>query len=292
MLSLAQPSDGFQFVMPNGPLGHGSTEYFDLQTAPPRFRRQKPSIYLIADLFTAGYMGGPSFVTRKPLAIHSRTKKFFYTGQAFDQFELDLLLYCVLRTDPQAGHLRLDPGSVLHTLHLRNDARNRDRLCEGLIWLHSGSIEIVGPRYRYMTRLVNRMLLDDGQRSCLVEVNADVLQSLNRSETIRLDVEERFSLGRQGLAKWLHGMLMVYSGGFAGDLGCLQERCGLGDKPTARFTQELCKALDTLEACGAVGSYALEGRQVRVCGRKSRQDDTTCGVFLPNTCQYCRGARA
>jgi len=287
MFSMTPGTDISGLVMPNGPYGGGNEDFLQFRADSASFRLQRLGSYLLSDLFTTGYMEASGFVHQKPLTTLARGKQFYYTGEIFDQWDLDVLMHCARHTklgSAGARLLRLDPGKLLQSLNLRNDQRNRDKVFTSLYRLHSGQIEIHGERYRYLTRLINRLLLDENQRFCLLEANADLVASLRAGRHASVDIRDRFTLGRNGLAKWMHGALMVFKGGFAADLDCLHRLCGSSAKTIKGFSQSTTRALDNLAKAGMVESWELEKNHVRVAATPAEIQDAACGFINRGAC--------
>ncbi len=273
--------------MPHGPYGAGNEDFLQFRADSASFRLQRLGSYLLSDLFTTGYMEAEGFVRQKPLTTLARGKQFYYTGEIFDQWDLDVLMHCARHTKmgtANARLLRLDPGKLLTSLNLRNNQRNRDKVFTSLYRLHSGQIEIRGERYRYLTRLINRLLLDENRRFVLLEANADLVASLRQGRHAAVDIRDRFTLGRNGLAKWMHGALMVFKGGFAAELECLHKLCGSSARSIKGFSQSTAKALDNLAKAGIVEHWELHEGQVRVAATPAELQDAACGFISRGAC--------
>lgn len=250
------------------------------------FRIQRLGSYLVSNLFAAEYMAESEFVHEQRLVTLCRGKKMFFTGARFDQWDLDVLLYCALTAPVKNGkpvQFQFSPVDLLRALNLRNSPSNRDRVFTSLLRLHTGVIDIRGSDYRYMTRLMNRVLVDAAQERCLVEINEDVTASFRMGDA-PLQLRDRRALGRNGLAKWLHGVVMVFTGGFTSDIEGLHSLCRPAANPAPRFAAGLEGALDLLEDIGVVESRRIDGSRVRVVAGTAPASNATCGVFSRGAC--------
>jgi hypothetical protein len=266
--------------MPNGPYGSGNEDFLEFTSGPVRFRLQRLGMYLLSDLFTARYMAASGFAHGKVLATMARGKEVVYTGEILDQWDLDLLVHCAMKTSLAPGksrQVRLDPQEFLAVHGLRNDVRNRERVFGSLVRMHTGGIEIAGADYTYMTRLLNRVLVDRGRRFCLLEANVDLVASLRREAHIAMDVGDRMILGKNGMAKWLHGMLMVFRGGFSAHLSGLSRLCGLSGLGDCDFIERMVTALELLAEAGLVDQWTLGRGMVRVKARSALSQEAVCG---------------
>ncbi|WP_041720257.1 hypothetical protein [Pseudodesulfovibrio piezophilus] len=250
------------------------------------FRTQRLGTYLISDLFRGDYMAPTTFTHNKRLISLVRGKEIFFTGETFDQWDLDVLLHCVNNAPAntrQACQIQFSPADLLHSLHLRNNEHNRDQVFASLQRLHTGVIDISGSEYRYMTRLINRVLVDRQQNMCLVEINGDVVTTF-RSGGTPMKLEDRRFLGRNGLGKWLLGATKVFEGGFTAEMLSLQALCGTPTKQKHCFANRLTKALDLLAENGRVESWNMDGDRVQVTTHPLQIRNTACGIFCSGVC--------
>lgn len=282
MIYMPQTSMPIGYSMPHGPFSSGGVELSDEMSGPSRFRAQHPATYLVSDLFVAAYMGASAFVEHKPLQTLSARKKVYFTGRVFDQWDLDVLTYCTIHTTSKQGNslpLRVDPGELLHFLGLRKDVNNRERLFKSLSRLHEGRIEIMGSRYRYMTRLVDRLLLDEKHQHCLVDVNNDVIGAIRQSKRMEAEFRDRLRFGRNGLAKWIYGALLVFKGGFEADLRCLRRLCGTSSKTINSFSIAMEKALILLQEEALIQEWSLDSDHVKLIAHSAQTSNASCGFF-------------
>jgi hypothetical protein len=258
------------------------------ETPRPRkeFRQQKLGLYLLSNLFSASFMGTSRFVKDKRLVSLARDKTVTFSGDTFDQWDLDVLLHCAARTIDSrdgTGKIQVDPAALLRDARLRNFEENRDQVYASLFRLHTGSLCIEGKGYRYMTRLIDRVLLDQSKERCLVEVNGDVVNSLRCERDLRFTLESRLGFKRCGLAKWLHGAVLVFKGGFKADMNSLHMLCGTSNRSRYIFPKLVGKALAAMEQGGLVGSWQIDGRKVMVLPRNRERSDTACGFIASGT---------
>ncbi|MFW5733839.1 MAG: hypothetical protein ACOCWR_02155 [Oceanidesulfovibrio sp.] len=261
-----------------GPLALVSSGFFD--PAQASFSVQKPIRYFVSSLFAARPAQG-DLVRDLPLASPSRSKRYMYTGEPLDQFDLDILLHC---TAAATGHrsrgVWMEHAQLIKALGKRNDATMRTRICHSLARLQGCSIAIEGQGYRYMTRLMNRALLDSAAGASLVEVNNDFADSIRSMRGLDLMLNERRGLGNDGLAKWLHGALWIFPAGFSSDFSTLSELSGLRHKSSYGFQKQCLDALELLIAKGVVTQYSTEqSGHLHVEGRRNNTHASACGFL-------------
>ncbi len=280
MFSFDGPSDAVAPPALQTPLANLNMSYFD-QDERPGFRHQKPALYLVADLFRAAYDGKRERVIDKPLACLSSKKHLYFSGDTFDQFDLDVLLY-VARQKPsnRRNHAHVDLGALLRSLNRRNDKAGRTRIQNSLIRLSSGRIDIVGKDYHYITRLIDRLLIDELKQACIIEPNEDVCAALGKRLGHALDPKDRLLLAKSGLANWLHGVLAVFQGGFSSPIDLIRTLSG---SQTKNFEDELHSALDLLMNAKLARVTHIENNRVCIGGPTSSKEKTACGIFTEPT---------
>ncbi|OIQ50504.1 hypothetical protein BerOc1_02442 [Pseudodesulfovibrio hydrargyri] len=247
----------------------------------PPFRIQHLGVFFLSDLFSAEYMHDSEFVHRRRLATLCGNKELFFTGNRFDQWDLDVLLYCVRRSPAGNGgpeRCQVKPAELLHAHNRRNNEKNRERVFTSLKRLSSAAICIEGKGYQYTTQLMNRVLVDARQEECLVEVNGDVTMAFRRNGLEQI-MRERLPQGGNGLAKWLLGAAQVYKGGFSSDLRSLYDLCRPKTKQKSQFIKRLEKALEQLEENGILTWWEMDGHTVRAVPRSTPTRNMACGLL-------------
>jgi len=246
------------------------------------FRQLRINTYLLSNLFSASYMGRSCFVKDKGLVGLSRDTTVSFTGETFDQWDLDVLLHCAMRSSgarDASGRVQVDAASLLRDARLRNSEENREQVYASLFRLHTGCLRIEGEGYRSMTRLLDRVLLDQTKERCLVEVNRDFVNSLSGERGRHRTIGNRLALRRNGLAKWLQGVALAFPGGFRADIPSLHALCGMSNRARYLFPKLLEKALGAMEGAGIVDSWQVEGRRAVVLPRNRQRTDAACGFI-------------
>ncbi|MUM77881.1 hypothetical protein GKC30_09565 [Pseudodesulfovibrio sp. F-1] len=259
-----------------------SKGFFEASRPGREFRQLRIGTYLLSNLFAASFMGRSGFVKDKDLVGLSRNKRVAFTGETFDQWDLDVLLHCAMRSPGArgaAGKVQVDAAALLREARLRNSEENREQVYASLFRLHTGSLCIEGDGYRSMTRLLDRVLLDQTKERCLVEVNRDIVNALSAQRSWYRAFDSRFALRRNGLAKWLQGVVLAFSGGFKADIPSLHTLCGMSSRTRYIFPKLVVKALHAMEEAGIVDSWQVEGGRVVVLPRNRQRSDGACGVI-------------
>lgn len=278
MLSSPLPFHDPEDTAAVGPLALANRSVFGSTHA--SFNVQKPVRYFVSGLFAAS-AGQRNYVREALLASPSRTKRYTYTGEPLDQFDLDILLHCTAAAGVARKHgTQIEHAGLIKALGKRNDAAMRKRICDSLTRLQECAIGIDGEGYRYMTRLMNRALLNSAACASLVEINSDFADSIRTMRGLDLLLHERRSLGNNGLAKWLHGVLWVFPAGFSSDLATLAELSGMRRKSAYGFQKQCLEALELLIDTGVVTQYSMErSGRLHVEGRRNNTHASECGFF-------------
>ena len=277
-------SDNPGFVLPCNAYGTKHSLFDSFRSNDGSFRIQRPGTYLISNLFRAEYMAKTTFVHDLKLTTLCRGKELFFTGERFDQWDLDVLLYCSLNNpihNGQPGQFRFSPADLLRSFNLRSTPMNRQKVYDSLHRLHNAAVDIRGNGYQYMTRFINRVLVDTTKEECLVETNADVAMTF-RDKDVSSEIGDRRALGRNGLAKWLHGATMVFRGGFISDTEHLYELCGQDTRQMRCFSNRLEKAVRLLKENSSIENWGMDNGQVRVVSRVMQVSGSACGVLRPD----------
>lgn len=279
-------NDGAGLNLPDTPYDHDLIMFAEPRPQRASFRIQRLGTYFVSNLFTAEYMAAAKFVHEKQLVTLCRGKELFFTGERFSQWDLDVMLHCVLNTPRREisdGQFRLNPVELLHSLNMRNSLANRQRVFESLHRLHTGVLDIRGRDYQYMTRLMNRVLVDSRRTMCLVEINEDVAACFKHSG-VPSQMHCRRQLGRNGLAKWIHGATMVFKGGFTAQMSSLYDMCHTTARQKRNFPAALGKALALMEDSGCIKHWEIRGSRVWITAGSNREHQDTCGMIYPAVC--------
>ncbi len=263
--------------------GLGSCETPRSRTEPCR---QELSVYLLSNLFGAGYMGKAKFARDRRLVCLAKNKRIFFTGERLDQWDLDVLLHCALRSIDQPGgigEIQVDAGKLLCDLRLRNYDQNRERVYASLFRLHTGALTVDENDQRHMIRLVDRVLLDQSRGRCVVEVNRGFVKSLRCERHRGMDIETRGAFKRCGLAKWLHGAVTFFNDGFKADITELHQLCGASNRSRYIFARLLDKALELMAESGVVDSWKFDGSRLTVSTGVRNRPDVRCGEIVQSS---------
>jgi hypothetical protein len=219
----------------------------------PDDRRGVPNVVLRSALFSAGK---PTRV-RKSYRDHELqaaigTKSISYTGQQLYQHELDVWLEVLHRC-------RLRPAGVETDFHvhgflksLRRSTGNKDhkQLHATLGLLHATSIKVVvdrderGRSTGYRGHLIEKFRFNDQLLRWEVGVNSDIAELFAPKDHTWLHIDARLDLGKNYLAKWLHGYFSSHRKPYPVGVSRLRELSGSATSRLRRFREALSDALN------------------------------------------------
>lgn len=254
---------------------------FNARAPKTAFRPQSSSMYLLSSLFRAEYMAEAEFMQAMPIATLHGKKQLLFTGERFDQWDLDVLLYCALHTPLRSGRpepFQFTPGELLHDFGMRNTVLNRQRVGDSLRRLHNGVVEIKGDGYRYMTRFMDRVLVDSRTERYIAETNGDVATAF-RADSTACAARVRKHLRNDGLAKWLHGAISIHKGGITADYASLHALSAPKVRTMRLFSNRLDKALALLRKHDLVETSNDTAGKIQIISRVIRTDEGSCGII-------------
>jgi hypothetical protein len=125
--------------------------------------------------------------------------------------------------------------------------------------LMTGGIEINDMKGKdtFMGTLIRQAKLNEETKQWEVILEEDLLK-LYESGYTAIDWEQRMALGRNNLAKWLHGHYSSHAKPLPYKVETIKEMCGSDIKELYKFRQLLKKAHDALKAVGAIESWEID----------------------------------
>jgi hypothetical protein len=109
----------------------------------------------------------------------------------------------------------------------------------------------------FMGTLMRHAKLNEETKQWEVILEEDLLK-LYESGYTAIDWEQRMALGRNNLAKWLHGHYSSHAKPLPYKVETIKEMCGSDIKELYKFRQLLKKAHDALKAVGAIESWEID----------------------------------
>jgi hypothetical protein len=246
-------------------------EVFDLESVMgghvvgERFLRQKPTLYVVSNLFSA-CGGARRCVHKQELQTASSHKQMLYSGETLNQKDLDVWLGLLALSPPRDrnGAAQFKLSSLLGVLQMRNTSAARERVLQSIKRMQAGRIEIIGPRWESALSLVTESAFDRLEGVCRMRINTAVAAVFRHEDRLRIDMKERNALCRQragcGLSKWLHALCSTNENCLKFDMEMVRRLSGYKVPSGEAFAEHLERAMDALVDAGAIGPWSADGK--------------------------------
>lgn len=173
----------------------------------PEHLRGVPSATLRSALFAPIRPGVRAAMTRQQIATVG-DYRIIYTGIRLDQADLDVYeqVLHLARGTPLGQAVRFKTRVLLRALGRSEGKANRDWLLKSLSRLSACEIEVSNGKVAYAGSLIQEQGRDDVAGMHYIVLNLR-LTALYQQGWAPVRWEERKALGKQQLAKWLHGFI-------------------------------------------------------------------------------------
>ncbi|SKA73506.1 hypothetical protein [Desulfobaculum bizertense] len=223
-----------------------NTAQTGLTPAENRFLLLTPVSILASNLFRASWGRKRNDNQQFALNIPSTSRRFIFTGQAFDQFDLDVLLNAIdhghRQGNAEKAVARLDLKEMQYELGLRPGLKSRERITQSLQRLESSRILIENARYCMWMQCISSLLFDTHSKSCFLEIHPAVDAAFRDRLALRMFLRERDEIGARGMCKWLHGLAFASGNPCSISLDRIRRLANLS-YPEKKFSERLEKAL-------------------------------------------------
>jgi hypothetical protein len=170
-----------------------------------------PELFFASELFQGQYVRRRTRVRDYPIQSTCAGRTLHYTGVRLDQFDQDVFLACAARFPRQKSSAprtrKIDLAGLTREVLKRAGAADRNRVAESLRRLESGRIRIRDKRFTCHLKPIQKALFDEKAGHCLIELNPEILISLQRLDNLQSFVRERFLLSKVSVDRWLHGVM-------------------------------------------------------------------------------------
>lgn len=205
-----------------------------------------------------------------------------FKGETFNQTDLDTLqgmLHLAVR-HPLGTRVEFSVQSFLKEVGRGTGKEQHEQFKEQIMRLVTGGIEITYIREKktFIGTLVSKAYRDEETGRYVVVFNEDMLQLYQSGYTL-IDWSQRQALGKNSLAKWLHGFYSSHAAPYPYKVETLHKLCG--SSTTAKEFKRLLKdGLDKLIEVAALKNWEIEletdlVKVVRVQTKSQRKHLTT-----------------
>lgn len=184
-----------------------------------------------------------------------------FKGEMFNQTDLDVweMLLHLARLQPLGTEVEFSFHSLLKELGRGTSGKHHEELKEQLMRLIGGAVEITWTKEKkaFAGALVSSYFRDDDTGRYVVKFNPDMAKLYGMGYT-NIDWSERQALGKDSLAKWLHGHYASHAAPYPYKVATLREWSRSTTKRLVDFRVQLRAALAKLVEIGAIKSWSID----------------------------------
>jgi hypothetical protein len=244
------------------------------RTAEPEPQKRPPAKVIQLPLWPEPVRGMPNPALRSALfaAVQSKDRRFInyelitalngieirFKGEQLNQEDLEVCaqVFHLARLHPLADTCHMAAHAFLKSIGRHTGNSEHIQLHQSLLRLQAHSVQIKAGRYIYFGSLIEKGIKDQLTRRYLIKVNPDLAPLFHNGWTA-LDAEQRRRLRGKSLALWLHAFYASHEKPFPYKVETLRDLCGSRDKTLRSFRQKLRRALDELQATGAITGWEI-----------------------------------
>ena len=250
----------------------------------PEATRGVPNAILRGSLF--GISTERRIYKKRTLVAAVEGYEIRFKGETFNQTDLDVLeaMLHLAMPHPLGKKVEFTVHSFLQELGRGVGKTQHEQFKEEVMRLATGGIEItdVKAEMTFIGTLIQKAYRDEKTGRYVIIFDKDML-SLYESGYTLIDWQQRMALGKNNIAKWLHGFYSTHAAPFPYKVETLLKLCG-STTTTKAFKVALKKALAELVTVEAIQSWSIDHAdlvhinrtpapvQVRHLGRKKRAD--------------------
>lgn len=225
----------------------------------PDAARSVPNVFLRSALFCISD-ARIEYETRTQLACVDGYEVHFL-GKSLSQTDLDVweMLLHLARLQPLDQPIRFTAHEFLKMLGRQTSGKAHEQLKEELARLGGAWTEVTDKQANvtYAGHFIDSFIRDNVTSTYAVSISPEFARLYLAGYTM-VDWSQRQSLGKNGLAKWLHGHFSSHSKPFAYKVSTLQNLSGSRSSSIKSFRQKLKAALIELESCGAISKWSID----------------------------------
>lgn len=227
----------------------------------PNAKRGVPNAILRSALFSV--MKDRPAVTRELLAAVDNVKIIF-TGIRLNQKDLDYFeeLLHLQRMYPLGEEIRFTASALLKTMGLSTGKAQYDELKDVMARLQANTTEVTVDNKKTFSRsLIEKANRDEETQEYIVQLSPLLLRMFDDGYT-QVDWAQRHSLGKNMLAKALHGLYATHASPYPVKVDTIRRLTGSTTKDLSKFRQQLRAALTSLQDVGALLKWEIDKRDL------------------------------
>jgi hypothetical protein len=198
---------------------------------------------------------------RRTLIAALENYEIRFKGEIFNQTDLDTLqgMLHLARPHPLGTRVEFSVNSFLKKLGRGTSGKEHELFKEQIARLIGGYVEITSTQDQktFMGTLVHKAFRDEATGRYVVMFDEDMLKLYQTGHTL-IDWEQRQALGKNNLAKWLHGFYASHAKPFPYKVETIFNLCGSTTDRLGDFRKLLRLALAELVDIGAIKSWSID----------------------------------
>lgn len=199
---------------------------------------------------------------KRTLIAATENYEIRFKGETFNQTDLDTLqgMLHLAVPHPLGSRVEFSVNAFLKEIGRGTGNTQHEQFKEEIVRLIGGVVEItsIQDKKTFIGTLVSKAFRDEVTGRYVVVFDEDMLHLYQTGYTL-IDWGQRQALGKNSLAKWLHGFYASHAAPYAYKVETLQSLCG--STATAKEFKRLLKAaLDKLVEIGALTEWEIDSQ--------------------------------
>jgi hypothetical protein len=192
--------------------------------------------------------------------------KVFFTGEQFDQSDLDIYLELLnlAQPFPLGTPVKFSAYGLLKALGLSTGGENHARIHAVLVRLRGGTLDITDHKKRYFGGLIEGGIRDELSLNYEIVINPKFAVLFGFGMWATIDKAQRRALGRDATAKSLHAYYSTHTAPDAHNYETLAEIAGLTNSNKRQIKNTIIKAHEKLKAVGFLDDCEPETDKIKV----------------------------
>lgn len=197
---------------------------------------------------------------KRTLIAATENYEIRFKGETFNQFDLDVLqgMLHLAVPHPLGSRVEFTVQAFLKSIGRSSGKTQHEQFKDEVVRLIGGVVEITSLRDQqtFIGTLVQKAFRDERTGRYVVVFDPDMLHLFQTGYTL-VDAGQRQALGKNALAKWLHGFYSSHAKPFDYKVETLHKLCGSTTAPKG-FKRLLKAALDGLVSVGGLVSWDID----------------------------------
>lgn len=245
----------------------------------PAAKKSAPVPQLSLDLWPDAVRGVPNAILRSALFSVMKDRPIAkrellaavdgievrFTGIRLNQKDLDYfeVLLHLQRMQPLGSPIRFTASAFLKAMGLSVGKYQYDELKDVFARLGANQTEITWTKERktFSSPLIQKFARDEDTHEYVMLLSSEMIKLYETGYT-QIDWEQRQALGKNMLAKSLHGLYASHAAPFPFKVETIRTLTGSNIKDLSKFRQKLRQALEELVEVGALSSWEIDKKDL------------------------------